>query len=83
MSKFFEITGMNGDIEQTCSDCGKAFTITEGEQEFYQSKDFPLPKRCKPCRMIRRKNIIKVSKKDYGYKGHSAFSHQSEEKPYK
>lgn len=31
-------------------DCGKEFTFTEGEQEFYTSRGFSDPKRCKECR---------------------------------
>ncbi len=35
-------------------DCSEEFTITIGEQEFYRSKDFELPKRCKACRSKRK-----------------------------
>ncbi len=35
----------------TCCDCGKEFTFTAGEQEFYQLKGLTNePKRCKECR---------------------------------
>jgi len=30
--------------------CGQEFIFTEGEQEFYASRGFSDPKRCKPCR---------------------------------
>lgn len=33
-----------------CKDCGQEFTFTEREQEFYASKNFAAPVRCKPCR---------------------------------
>ncbi len=33
-----------------CDDCKKEFVFTAGEQEFYQSKGFSEPKRCKECR---------------------------------
>lgn len=34
-----------------CCDCGKEFTFTVGEQEFYQLKGLTNePKRCKECR---------------------------------
>ena len=34
-----------------CSDCGKDFTFTAGEQEFFQQKGFTnTPKRCEDCR---------------------------------
>ena len=35
----------------TCKDCGKPFTFTAGEQEFYQQKGFQNePSRCPECR---------------------------------
>lgn len=35
--------------------CGHAeFTITAGEQSFFASKGYPLPKRCKPCRVAKK-----------------------------
>ena len=37
-------------MKVTCKDCGKEFTLTEGEIEFYKSKGLNLPKRCKECR---------------------------------
>ncbi len=42
------------DQEITCRDCGSAFTFTEGEQEFYASKDLSAPQRCKDCRQARK-----------------------------
>lgn len=33
-----------------CSECGKEFTFTAGEQEFYASKGFQEPKKCPECR---------------------------------
>jgi hypothetical protein len=40
------------DIEVTCVEkgCGKKFIVTESGQEFFQSKGWDLPKRCKSCR---------------------------------
>ena len=38
-----------------CSDCGKEFVFTEGEQAFYAEKGFTNePKRCKACRDKRK-----------------------------
>ncbi len=34
----------------TCKDCGKEFTFTAGEQEFYAEKGFHDPARCPECR---------------------------------
>jgi len=33
-----------------CQSCGTEFTFTPEEQEFYQTKGFQDPKKCKPCR---------------------------------
>ena len=38
-----------------CSDCGKEFIFTEGEQEFYKEKGFENePKKCPDCRKARK-----------------------------
>jgi CxxC-x17-CxxC domain-containing protein len=42
------------DQQITCRDCGKDFTFTEGEQEFYATKDLSPPQRCKDCRDARK-----------------------------
>lgn len=47
---------MAKDKEMTCKDCGETFTITAGEQEFYENRDLALPKRCRKCRRLRKKN---------------------------
>ena len=40
-----------------CSDCGRDFTFTAGEQEFYASRGLMNePKRCPDCRSSRRKD---------------------------
>lgn len=40
-----------------CKDCGKDFTWTADEQEFYQQKGFSAPLRCKDCRVKARANF--------------------------
>lgn len=42
-------------MEMVCKQCGKEFTLTEGEIEFYQSKNLELTKRCKECRDSNKK----------------------------
>lgn len=37
-----------------CCDCAIVFDFTEGEQEFYASKELTPPKRCKPCREAKK-----------------------------
>ncbi len=39
----------------TCKDCGKQFTWTASEQEFYQQKGFTNPPvRCADCRRLKK-----------------------------
>ena len=37
-----------------CKDCGNEFTLTVGEQNFYEEKGFVEPVRCKECRNRRK-----------------------------
>lgn len=37
-------------MDRKCIQCGKTFTITDSEIEFYNSKKLNLPKRCRNCR---------------------------------
>lgn len=37
-----------------CKDCGNEFTLTVGEQKFYEEKGFAEPVRCKECRNRRK-----------------------------
>jgi len=47
--------GQSGqDLVCACIDCGRDFTITEGEREFYEFKKLSLPKRCPACRKQRK-----------------------------
>ena len=55
---------MSQDKEVTCKDCGQSFTFTAGEQEFFQTRGFSEPIRCKSCRDIR-----KSQKSDRGFGG--------------
>lgn len=42
------------DQQLTCRDCGNTFSFTEGEQEFYASRNLSAPQRCKDCRTSRK-----------------------------
>ncbi|HZS08600.1 MAG TPA: zinc-ribbon domain containing protein [Blastocatellia bacterium] len=42
------------DKQIECADCRRSFTVTEGEQEFFQSRGMSEPKRCKECRQARK-----------------------------
>lgn len=41
-----------------CQDCGHSFIFTSGEQAFFASKALSEPKRCKPCRELRKSTIV-------------------------
>ena len=46
------------DKKMTCIDCGKEFVFTVGEQEFYKSKSFAFPKRCRQCAKKKRRRFL-------------------------
>lgn len=37
-----------------CADCGRTYTFTSGEQEFYQERGYSEPRRCPDCRAARK-----------------------------
>lgn len=43
-------------MKKICKDCGTEFTLSQGEIDFYKSKNFSLPQRCKNCRDKRKQN---------------------------
>jgi ribosomal protein L36 len=43
-------------IASICTDCQKEFKVSQDEKKWFEMKDYKLPKRCKPCRIIRRRN---------------------------
>lgn len=62
-------------IKRTCKQCGKNFTITDSEVQFYKSKGLELPKRCSECRKKNNNNInnnlnddIEKTKENENYK---------------
>lgn len=46
------------DITIKCRDCGEEFTFSAEEQEFYKSKEFQNPIRCKPCRKAKKRKFL-------------------------
>jgi hypothetical protein len=46
--------GKYSDVSITCSQCGKKFTFSEEEQDFYRAKGYTPPLRCKQCRSVRQ-----------------------------
>jgi len=49
----------------TCADCGQDFIFTEGEQRYFWSKGLAEPKRCKQCRVLRRRSIVTILKEEH------------------
>jgi hypothetical protein len=47
-----------------CCDCGQSFVFTAGEQAYFQSKLLSKPKRCKPCRELRKRTLIPEVRND-------------------
>ena len=43
-------------IKRTCKQCGKDFTLTDSEVNFYKSKGLDIPKRCSECRKKNKDN---------------------------
>ena len=39
----------------SCQDCGREFIFTEEEQNYYTERGYQDPKRCKSCRMARKR----------------------------
>jgi len=60
--------GQSADKTMTCRDCGKQFTFTAGEQEFYASRGFSEPTRCGECRAARKasRESGDFGSRDYG-----------------
>jgi hypothetical protein len=50
--------GKYSDITISCIQCGKGFIFTEDEQEFYKSKGYTPPLRCKQCRSAGRQHNV-------------------------
>ena len=55
-------------FRQKCVDCGRQFEITNNQYDFYTSKGFDIPKRCKSCR---------DAKKNRSYSSFGEYSSQS------
>ena len=53
------------DKDLVCVDCGLKFTFTQDEQRFFWSKGLAEPKRCKPCRMLRRRSLTNIRRDDH------------------
>lgn len=44
------------DKQLECADCKQPFTFSAKDQAFFEEKQFVDPKRCKPCRDIKKQS---------------------------
>jgi hypothetical protein len=42
----------------TCQDCGDTFIYTARDKAFFAQRDYPPPRRCRPCRDAKRQRRI-------------------------
>ena len=42
---------MGTKIKIACKDCGRVFEMEQGEAQWYTGRGWPLPVRCKSCRI--------------------------------
>ena len=54
------------DEELTCLDCGREFTFASGERRYFWAKGLSEPKRCKPCRMLRKRSLVSIEEEHNG-----------------
>jgi hypothetical protein len=47
-----------------CSDCGKDFVFTVGEQAYFLKKELSVPKRCRNCRALRKLDYSPIAHKE-------------------
>jgi hypothetical protein len=50
-----EVPNIANDVQVTCCDCERVFTVCQGEIAWYTEKGWSPPVRCKSCREARRK----------------------------
>jgi len=48
------------DTQLTCLDCGREFTFASGEQRYFWAKGLSEPKRCKQCRVLRKRSLVSI-----------------------
>ena len=60
---------MTTERQIACTSCGTDFVFSVEEQEFYQSKGFQDPRKCKPCREAAKQNRGSGGGGGYGGRG--------------
>jgi CxxC-x17-CxxC domain-containing protein len=46
----------------TCIECGEPFLFSGKDQEYFLTKDYASPTRCKPCRIVHRQKLDEAQK---------------------
>lgn len=49
------------DIQAICTDCQSDYLFTYREQRFFQEQGWPPPKRCKECRLKRKRRYNQLN----------------------
>lgn len=52
------------DDELKCKDCGSSFTFTVRDKDFYKVHGFESPKRCRPCRIAKKRKFNERDNRD-------------------
>ena len=47
----------NNDRELTCADCGRVFTWSAAEQDYFRQQGYDPPKQCKLCQQAKRSRL--------------------------
>ena len=64
--------GKQSRLKCACIDCGKIFEITNDQYDFYRSKGFEVPKRCKECIELKKDRTYSSGQNtSYGYSSSS------------
>lgn len=63
-------------MQRTCKQCGKTFTLTQSELDFYQNKNLSVPKRCKECRAQNKQQNYSSGQPLYTSSGTDFKNHQ-------
>jgi hypothetical protein len=63
-------------MQKTCKQCGKTFTLTQSEIDFYEEKNLSIPKRCKECRAQNRQQTDSGGQPGYTSSGTDFKNHR-------
>jgi len=61
-------------IKTNCIFCGREFSMSDSQQDFYKAKGYELPKKCNNCKGMKQDNRYEIDTSKLGYKTSSFFS---------